>query len=215
MSGKPNPFAYKPGSENTRCFNKPLFSREQTQGAINLASVKYQYTPDNQCGPKIPCCTTKQKQDPEPRNQELLRHPSPISWDMDTQLSFIRPKGNEAGYKEGPTKEAFSGIIFCNEPGENLKMLVINSQQAFNQMRYLMYSVDYKGTGTLAPDRILSLEALMDKGEVSSIQNCHYFTIHAPSLTKQNGKMAHHDQRVWTEPVNAMAQVFSCSGHIK
>ncbi len=134
---------------------------------------------------------------------------------MGTQLSFIRPKGNEAGCTGDPTKQAFSGMIFCNEPDENLKILVINPRQAFNQFRYLIHSVDHKGIGTLAPDRILSIEALLDKGEVSSIQNCHYFTIHAPNLTKQNGKMAHHDQRVWTEPVNAMAQVFSCSGHIK
>jgi len=216
ISGKPNPFLYKPGLENNEFFNRPLFSKEQTQGAIDLASVKYQYDPEFQCGPRIACCTDRTKQNLDLQKQTNSGGCSTsVSWDTSTQLSFMRPRGNHSGSEEIPSQQSFSGLVFCNKPNKDPKILLINPQQTFNWLRHLMYSVNDQGRGNLAPDRILSTEALLEKSELSSIQNCHYFAVHAPNATKKDGKVSHHEQRVWTEPVKARAQVFSCSGNSK
>ena len=199
---------YTLGTENQAYYNKPLYTPEQTRGAINLSSVKFQYHPQIPCGPSIASC-----QDIQGLLQGLGQISAASMGDPETQLSFMKPKGNMAGQ---PTQcpQDFSGFIFCGRPNENPKILLINKNEAFEWMRHLLYSKDQNGKEVFSPDRPLSVEGLLEKGEVSVIQNCHYLAIHRPAATKKQGKGVVHDQRVWIEPLQAKTQVFSCSGNL-
>ncbi len=209
--------AYKPyheGTENTSYYNTPLYSKEQVQGAIDLSSVRYNYYPEVPCGPGISSC----HQDQIPRlSYDPRGSQTPVSthWDPAVQLSFLRPKGNVTGKQGASTKKDFSGIIFCGDPQDNPKILLINQDEAFNWLRHMLYSVNAQGQETFSPDRLLSTEGLLEKGELCSISDCHYLAIHQPTLTKKQGRLSSHDQRVWIEPSKAKVQVFSCSGNIR
>jgi hypothetical protein len=208
VATSPEAAEYREKFENTQYYNRPLFSKEQVQGAINLSSVGYQYDPETQCGPRVAACHnggTPYQPHRDARGQQLPRY-----WATSTQLRFMRPKGSTTG---PPNRcPSFSGIIFCNEPTKDPKIFLINQEQAFQWLRHMLYSVDEKGQDCFTPDKILSTEGLLEKGEISSIRDCHYFTIHEPAITKKDGKMADHDRRVWIEPNNASTQVFVCSG---
>lgn len=222
---------YTPQFENTAHYSKPLFSREQTQGAIDLSQVRYSYEARPNCGPEISRCQShhitgseapgsaweylddqaKIRLQPQASASPITRE-AEVSWSKDAQLRFMRPRGIEVNPDPSGREPTFSGIIFSNEPDNEPKIFLINPRKTFDWIKYLMYTKERDGRETFWPENLLSVEGLLSKAETSCINDCHYFMIHEPALTKRDGAQAVHDCRVWTEASRANCQAFVCSG---
>ena len=113
-----------------------------------------------------------------------------------------------------PAEPTFSALIFIGKPGEDGRVVAVNSEQAFQWTNHLMVDKDSFGRSYLRPERLLSIREMSMGNKIISTRSTHYLMVHDPRGTHKNGTEATHDPRVWTENQTAKAQVFLCSGRL-
>jgi hypothetical protein len=186
---------YTPRRENAYYYSRPLTSQEQVQGAINLSSVRYRYTPNSPCGPKIDSCHWHWE-----RENDSIKGKVPYKQDY-----------KKSRKQEKQEENSFCGLIFCGKPSQEPKIFLVNPEQTFNWMRHLLHPQILGERRYFTPEKLLSTDGLREKGELSVIKGCHYLAINEPRFTRKKGQESCHDRRTWIEPTAAKIQLFTCT----
>ena len=203
-------FKAGPGMELKGYFNQAFTKKAQVQGGIDLTKVRYHYSKDLTCGPRLPACECQMLSE----NGTEVTVSRKASSRPDDQPSTSDQQSAQSRRKIRPpvrSEPTFSALIFVGQAGEpNSKAIMVNHQQASRWLQFLMSDTDASGVTNLHPQNILTEKGISDKVPTCKARDCHYLMVHDPHITRDERSYVH-EPRIWTDPISARAQVFVCS----